>query len=120
MGKQQVIYVAPKTGVPSFAAESLAKSFLARHGSGLDDLLRRFSGVSGPEFRAAIERAYGPGQTTPELAIALDEAADTLLSLLGEPVIALDVDNGHRREVDAGLRWYAARMSDLAKAARSM
>ncbi|SEL81294.1 hypothetical protein SAMN05444413_1175 [Roseivivax marinus] len=120
MGQKQTIFVNPTNGTPSFAAESLTKSFLSRHGAGLDDLLRRFNGVSGPEFRAAIERAYGPGQTTPELAIALDEAADTLLSLLGEPVIALEVDNGRRLEVDAGLRWYAARMTDLAKAARSM
>ena len=118
--KHQLITVDPRTGVPQATAARLVRSFLDRHGSGLDDLLRRFPQVPGPAFRAAIERSLEPGQTAPELEIALEEACGTLLSLGEEDFFPLPVDAGNRLNVDAGLRWYAARLRDLAKAARHM
>jgi hypothetical protein len=120
MGKQQLIVVDPSTGVPRATAQRLVRSFLDRHGSGLDDLLRRFPSVPGPAFRSAIERCLAPGETVPELEIALEEACDTLLALSAEEFHALPVDAGKRLNVDAGLRWYAARFRDLAQAARRM
>ncbi|PWE48515.1 hypothetical protein DEM26_18395 [Thioclava sp. NG1] len=120
MGKQVLIAIDPKTGVPRATADRLVRSFLARHGSGLDDLLRRFPSVPGSAFGAAIERCIKPGEATPELQLALEEACDTLLSLRVEEFHPLPVDDGKRHNIDAGLRWYAARFSDLAKAARFM
>lgn len=120
MGKQQLITIDPRTGVPNYTLDRLVRSFLARHGSGLDDLLRRFPTVPGPAFRTAIERCLEPGETTLELEFALDEACDTLLSLREEEFHPLPVDAGARLNVDAGLRWYAARFRDLAQAARHM
>lgn len=118
--KHQLITVDPRTGVPQATAARLVRSFLGRHGSGLDDLLRRFPQVPGPAFRAAIERSLDAGETTPELKIALEEACDTLLSLRAEDFHPLPVDAGTRLNVDAGLRWYAARFRDLAQTAGRM
>ncbi len=120
MGNQQLVTIDPRTGVPRWTAHRLTRSFLERHGSGLDDLLRRFPSVPGPAFRSAIERCLTPSQTTPELCIALDEAVDTLLALQSEPIRPLPTDAGKRLNVDTGLRWYAARLRDLAQAARHM
>lgn len=120
MGRQELITIDPKTGVPRATAHRLTRSFLARHGSGLDDLLRRFPQVPGPAFRGAIERCLEPSETTPELQIALEEACDTLLSLQAEEFHPLPVDVSKRLNIDAGLRWYAARLRDLAQAARYM
>ena len=120
MGKQELITIDPRTGVPQATAARLVRSFLDRHGSGLDDLLRRFPSVPGPAFRAAIESRLTTGDTMPELQIALEEACDTLLSLRAEEFQPLPVDAGKRVNVDAGLRWYAARLRDLAQAARHM
>ena len=118
MGKLQTITMNRGTGVPQGTATRLTQDFLLRHGSGLDDLLRRFPGMHGPAFRGAIEKCFAPSETAPELAMALDEAVDTLLSLLGEECHPLPVDAGRRLQVDAGIRWYAARLHDLGKAAR--
>lgn len=120
MGKQELITIDPRTGVPRATAQRLVRSFMDRHGSGLDDLLRRFPSAPGPAFRAAIERTLTSGETTPELAIALEEACDTLLSLRAEDFRPLPVDAGARLNIDAGLRWYAARFRDLAQAARTL
>lgn len=120
MGKQELITIDPRTGLPRCTASRLVRSFMDRHGSGLDDLLRRFPSVPGPAFRSAIERRLRPGETTPELQIALDEACDTLLSLRAEDFTPLPVDAGNRLNIDAGLRWYAARLRDLARAAKYM
>ncbi|SMX34397.1 hypothetical protein COL8621_01289 [Actibacterium lipolyticum] len=91
-----------------------------RHGAGLDDLLRRFPMISGTAFRQALEVHLKPGEASMELALALDEAVDTLLSLQGEIITALPVDAGRRLNVDVGLRWYAARLHDLSRAVRTM
>ncbi|MCB1471212.1 MAG: hypothetical protein KDK08_29510 [Rhizobiaceae bacterium] len=120
MGRQELITIDPRTGVPRATARRLVRSFMDRHGSGLDDLLRRFPSVPGPAFRAAIERNLRPGEATLELEIALEEAGATLLSLRAEDFTPLPVDAGSRLNIDAGLRWYAARLHDLAKAARYM
>ncbi|QPZ91570.1 ACT domain-containing protein [Thioclava electrotropha] len=120
MGKQELVTIDPKTGIPRSTAERLVRSFLARHGTGLDDLLRRFPSVTGPAFRFAIEQCLKPGVTTMELRLALEEACDTLLSLRAEEFHPLPVDTGKRLHVDAGLRWYAARFADLAQAAQRM
>lgn len=120
MGRQELIIIDPKTGVPQATASRLVQSFLDRHGSGLDDLLRRFPSVPGPSFRSAIERCLAPGETVPELEIALEEACDTLLALRAEEFQPLPVDAGKRLNIDAGLRWYAARLRDLAKAVGHM
>lgn len=58
--------------------------------------------------------------TGPELQLTLEEACDTLLSLHTEEFHPLAIDAGERLNVDAGLRWYAARFRDLAQAARHM
>ncbi|MDF0594624.1 hypothetical protein [Psychromarinibacter halotolerans] len=120
MGRQELITIDPKTGVPRATAHRLTRSFLARHGTGLDDLLRRFPTGPGPALRAAIERCLAPGGAEPELQIALDEACDTLLSLRAEEIHLSPADADKRLNIDAGLRWYAARLCDLAKAARRM
>lgn len=120
MGKLQTITMNRDTGVPKDTAIRLAKEFLSRHGAGLDDLLRRFPGLNGPAFRQAIEACFAPSETALELAMALDEAVDTLLSLQSEDCEPLPVDAGRRLQVDAGIRWYAARLHDLGKAARHM
>ncbi|WP_425072415.1 hypothetical protein [Sagittula sp. S175] len=120
MGNQQFIHINSDTGVPQWTAHRMTRSFLDRHGSGLDDLLRRFPCTDGPAFRRAIEACFSPSETAPELAMVLEEATDTLLSLQGEDCHPLPVDSGRRLQVDAGLRWYAARLHDLARAARSM
>lgn len=120
MGKPQTITINPATSVPRSAAIRLAKEFLNRHGSGLDDLLRRFPGIHGPSFRRAIEARFAPSETAAELVMVLEEAVETLLSLQGEDCHPLPVDAGRRLQVDAGLRWYAARLHDLARAARTM
>ena len=120
MGKLKTITMNRDTGVPQGTATRLVQDFLIRHGSGLDDLLRRFPGVHGPTFRGAIEKCFAPSGTAPELAMALDEAVDTLLSLQAEDCNPLPVDAGRRSQVDAGIRWYAARLHDLARAARHM
>ena len=120
MGKLQTITMNPGTGVPKNSAIRLTQEFLRRHGSGLDDLLRRFPGLHGPAFRQAIEACFASSATAPELALALEEAVDTLLSLQGEDCHQLPVDAGGRSRVDAGIRWYAARLHDLSKAARRM
>ena len=118
MGKLQTITMNPATGVPKDTAIRLTQDFLKRHGSGLDDLLRRFPGLHGPSFRRAIEKSFSPSEAAPELAMALEEAVDTLLSLQCEDCHPLPVDAGRRLQVDAGIRWYAARLHDLSKAAR--
>lgn len=118
MGKQQVFHVDSRTGVPKWTAERLTSDFLKRHGSGLDDLLKRFPGHADGAFREAIERSLTPGETVPELLISLEVATDTLLALREEDAILLPVDAGQRLNLDAGLRWYAARFQDLSKAAR--
>ena len=120
MGELQTITMNRGTGVPKDTAIRLTQEFLRRHGSGLDDLLRRFPGLHGPAFRQAIEACFAPSETAPELAMALDEAVDTLLSLQSEDFYSLPVDAGRRLRVDAGLRWFAARLHDLARAARRM
>ncbi len=120
MGKLQTIVMNRGTGVPKGTAIRLTKEFLSRHGAGLDDLLRRFPGLHGPAFRQAIEACFATSETAPELAMALEEAVDTLLSLQSENCLPLPVDAGRRVQVDAGLRWYAARLHDLARAARTM
>ncbi|MEQ5872503.1 hypothetical protein J4E08_21825 [Sagittula sp. NFXS13] len=120
MGKLQTITMTPGTGVPKDTAVRLTQAFLHRHGSGLDDLLRRFPSLHGLTFRRAIEACFAPSETALELAMALDEAVDTLLSLQGQNCHPLPVDDGRRLQIDAGLRWYAARLHDLARAARSM
>ncbi|MFZ5965331.1 hypothetical protein ACOXXX_20500 [Thalassococcus sp. BH17M4-6] len=120
MTHQQLIAMDPRSGVPQATAARLVRSFLDRHGSGLDDLLRRFPSVPGPAFRHAIESCLKAGDTMPELQIALEEACDTLLSLRAEEFRPLPVDEGKRVNIDAGLRWYAARLRDLAQAARHM
>ena len=120
MGNQQVIHINRKTGVPEWTAPRMTRSFLDRHGPGLDDLLRRFPSTHGPAFRRAIEACFSPSETASELAMTLEEAVDTLLSLQGEDCHPLPVDAGRRNQVDAGLRWYAARLHDLARAARRM
>lgn len=120
MGKQQLIAIDPRTGVPCATAQRVVRSFLDRHGSGLDDLLRRFPSVPGPAFRSAIERCLELGEKAPELQFALEEACDTLLSLRAEEFQPLPADAGKRVNIDAGLRWYAARLHDLAQAARHM
>ncbi|MFD1342950.1 hypothetical protein [Litorisediminicola beolgyonensis] len=112
--------IGSKTNIPQSTAARLVKSFLDRHGHGLDDLLRRFPDITGPAFRSAIERHLARGETKAGLAISLEEACDTLLALRDEDFRALPVDAGKRVNVDAGLRWYAARFHDLAKAARDM
>ncbi|MCQ0091626.1 hypothetical protein [Roseovarius sp. M141] len=119
MGKLQTININPATGVPQNTAIRLTQDFLDRHASGLDDLLRRFPGLHGPSFRRAIEACFAPSETAPELAMALEEAVDTLLSLQGEDCHPLPVDSGRRLYVDAGIRWYAARLYDLSRAART-
>lgn len=108
------------TGVPLDTAGRLTRSFLQRHGAGLEDLLRRFPALQGATFRAAIEKCLVPGASTGELRNALDAACETLLSLREEDFRPLPVDAGGRTDVDAGLRWYAARFRDLAKAAQRM
>jgi len=118
MGKLQTITMNRGTGMPKDTAIRLTREFLRRHGSGLDDLLRRFRGLHGPAFRQAIEACFAPSETAPELAMALDEAVDTLLSLQAEECHPLPVDAGRRLQVDAGIRWYAARLHELGKAAR--
>ncbi|WP_116599217.1 hypothetical protein [Primorskyibacter marinus] len=120
MGKLQTIEMNPGSGVPKDTAIRLTNEFLNRHGSGLDDLLRRFPGVHGPSFRRAIEACFAPTEAAPELAMALDEAVDTLLSLQSEDCRPLPADVGRRLQLDAGIRWYAARLHDLSKAARRM
>lgn len=120
MGKLQTITMNPGTVVPRDTAIRHTQDFLSRHRSGLDDLLRRFPGMHGPAFRRAIEKCFAPSETAPELAMALEEAVDTLLSLQGENCHPLQVDAGRRLQVDAGLRWYAARLHDLSRAARTM
>lgn len=120
MGKLQTITMNPGTGVPKDTAVQLTQEFLRRHDSRLDDLLRRFPGVHGSAFRPAIEACFAPTETAPELAMALEEAVDTLLSLQGEDCHPLPADAGRRLRVDAGIRWYAARLHDLSKAARRM
>lgn len=120
MGNQQIIRIESNTGVPRWTAHRMVRSFLSRHGTGLDDLLRRFPNTDGPAFRRAIEACLSTSETALELAMVLEEATDTLLSLLGEDCHALPVDTGRRFQVDAGLRWYAARLHDLARAARKM
>lgn len=118
MGKLQTITMNRGTGVPKDTAIRLTQDFLSRHGAGLDDLLRRFPGLHGRAFRQAIEACFAPSETAPELAMALEEAVDTLLSLQGEDCHPLPVDANRRNQVDAGIRWYAARLYDLSKAAR--
>ncbi len=118
MGRQELITIDPRTGVPRATAQRLVQSFLDRHGPGLDDLLRRFPSVPGPAFRQALMKCIAPSQTTHDLRIALEEAVDTLLSLQAEEIQPLPADAGKRLNVDAGLRWYAARLHDLAQAAR--
>lgn len=120
MGRQRLITIDPRTGVPQATADRLVRSFLDRHGSGLEDLLRRFPNVPEIDFRHTIERCLMPGANSPELAIALEEACNTLLLLQAEECDPLPVDIGKRLNIDAGLRWYAARFRDLAKAARLM
>jgi hypothetical protein len=120
MGNYQKIISDPSTGVPFNTASRLTRSFLDRHGTGLEDLLRRFPSVQGATFRAAIERCLVPGTSVAELRIALEEAFETLLSLKEEDFRPLPVDAGRRTNVDAGIRWYAARLRDLAKASQRM
>lgn len=120
MGKLQIMTTNPGTAVPKNIAIRLTQDFLRRHGSGLDDLMRRFPGMHGPAFRRAIEACFAPSETAPELAMALDEAVDTLLSLQDEDCHPLPVDAARRLQIDAGLRWYAARLHDLSKAARTI
>lgn len=120
MGNHKEITINPSTGLPYNTASRLTRSFLSRHGSGLDDLLRRFPSVSGAAFRQAVERYLAPSATTAELQMALEEACETLLSLREDDFHPLPVDAGQRLNVDAGLRWYAGRLSDLAKAAQRM
>ena len=120
MGKPHVFHVDPRTGVPRWTAHRLTSDFLQRHGAGLDDLLRRFPAVGDGAFREAIERSLTPGETVPELVITLEEATDTLLALRDEDALLLPVDAGQHINIDAGLRWYAARFRDLSKAAQMM
>ncbi len=120
MGKLDTITMTPGNGVPKDTAVRLTQDFLRRHGSGLDDLLRRFPGMHGPALRKAIEARCTPSETTLELALVLDEAVDTLLSLQEEGCKLLPVDDGRRFQIDVGLRWYAARLHDLSNAARRM
>ncbi len=120
MGQQQRIIMNPGTGVPANTVYRLTQDFLHRHGSGLLNLLRRFPSVPGGSFKSAIERCLEPGVDRQALVTALEEACETLLSLRGEDFYPLPVDAGSRINVDAGLRWYAARLHDLAQAARRM
>lgn len=120
MGNHQKIIGDASTGVPLNTASRLTRSFLDRHGAGLEDLLRRFPSVQGATFSAAIERCLVPGVSVVELQIALEEAFETLLSLKEEEFRPLPVDAGRRTNVDAGLRWYAARLRDLAKTTQRM
>lgn len=117
MTHQQLFAIDLRTGVPQTSAVRLVRSFLDRHGTGLDDLLRRFPSVPGPTFRGAIKLIIGPGETARELEIALGEACDTMLSLREGDFLPLPIDANNRLHDDAGLRWYAARFRDLAHAA---
>ena len=118
MGNHQRIIIDPSTGVPSNTASRLTLSFLDRHGSGLEDILRRFPSVPGTAFKKALERHLNPGASSEELQMVLEEACETLLSLREGDFCPLPVDAGQRTNIDAGLRWYAARFRDLAQAAR--
>ncbi|WGW05115.1 hypothetical protein [Tropicibacter oceani] len=120
MGEHQTFSINPRTGVQFGTAVRLTREFLSRHGSGLDDLLGRFHGIEGYSIRAAVEASCAPSSTTMELSLALEEVVDRLLSLQDEACHPQPVDEGRRLHVDAGLRWYAARFHDLARAARLM
>lgn len=120
MGNLQTTKMNRSTGVPKDTAIRLAKDFMCRHGSGLDDLLRRFPGLHAPAFRRPIEECFTHSKTAIELVTALEEAVETLLSLQGEDCHPLSGDAGRRLQIDAGLRWYAARIHDLARAVRTM
>lgn len=120
MGHERKMTIKPMTGVPTNTASRLTRDFLLRHGAELDDLLRRFPSASEREFHAAIERHVCEGASNEELVFALENACDQLLSLRAEDFCPQPGDAGLRLNIDAGLRWYAARFRDLAKAAAYM
>lgn len=108
------------TGVPFDTAQRLTLSFLKRHGAGLDDLLRRFPSVPTESIRQTLGSGVVANASTVELRLALEKACDELLSLNDQDFRPLPGDAGRRTNVDAGLRWYAARFTDLAKAVQRM
>ena len=121
MSKQDKITKDTSTGVSEGTAVRLVRDFLSRHGKGLDSVLERFPGVSGAAYRWALEKHLSePATKTEDLIIALEHAVDTLLALQGADCRVLKVEEGPGIEVDAGIRWYAARFRDLAQAARRM
>lgn len=120
MGKQKAIKRHATNGVPKDTAVRLARDFLARHGGGLDDLVERFPGMHGPALRRSIDKHLSRSTATRELITALDEAVVVLLSLQNKECLVLQADADRHLQVDAGIRWYAARFHDLAQAARRM
>ncbi len=121
MSKQGKITKDASTGVSEETAVRLVRDFLTRHGKGLDSLLGRFPGVSGAAYRGALEKHLSePATMTEDLILALEHTVDTLLALQGADCRVLEADEGPSIQVDAGVRWYAARFSDLAQAARRM
>lgn len=120
MGHKQEILMKPGTGVPTDTPYRLTRGFLDRHWLGLADLLRRFPSIHSANFNAAIEMGLRPGSSSDGLAIALEEACETLLSLRDEDFQPLPIDAERHTNFDAGLRWYAARLRDLSQAARAM
>ena len=120
MGNERKTAAETTTGLPPNTANRLTRSFLARHGPGLDDLLSRFPAVPGPAFRSVIEQNLKPGASSVDLQMSLEKACETLLSLRKEDSRPLPVDARGQTNIDAGIRWYAARFRDLAIAAQRM
>ncbi|MBV7380580.1 hypothetical protein [Maritimibacter dapengensis] len=89
-------------------------TFIEEHGEGLNALYRAAFANPFIEPSKSVETSakVPVGARTIPLSIVLEEVVETLLAMIGS--MGSDFpDHFDAREVDASLRWYAARITDL-------
>ena len=104
--------------MPATHAPRLTAEFLDRHGAGLQDICARVQ--NGAEERLAAVRsavALTPAQPA-KLVNALEALVACLDAAHGRDDVTTPRDLPHRPDLDAAIRWNAARLHDLARFCR--
>lgn len=108
-----------RDAMPVDTASRLVSDFLARHGAGLSDLAATQGANPASE---AFDRLRNVARTQPRAPAAIGDALEALRDSLdaqySDP--SLPASRRCKSDTDAAVRWYAARLTELARFCRRL